>query len=56
LRDIEACLGAQPKKLYGMGLRGFVAKSTLADANEARVWRLWADLAAVLIRRARNST
>jgi Domain of unknown function (DUF4372) len=54
LRDIEACLGAQPTKLYGMGLRGLVAKSTLADANEARAWRLWADLAAVLIRRARK--
>ena len=54
LRDIEACLGAQPSKLYGMGLRGLVAKSTLADANEARDWRLWADLAAVLIRRARK--
>jgi len=54
LRDIIACLGAQPSKLYGMGLRGSVAKSTLADANEARDWRLWADLAAVLIRRARK--
>jgi hypothetical protein len=54
LRDIEACLGAQPSKLYGMGLRGLVAKSTLADANEARDWRLWVDLAAVLIRRARK--
>ena len=54
LRDIEACLGAQPSKLYGMGLRGPVAKSTLADANEVRDWRLWADLAAVLIRRARK--
>jgi hypothetical protein len=54
LRDIVACLGAQPSKLYGMGLRGSVAKSTLADANEARDWRLWADLAAVLIRRARK--
>ena len=54
LRDIVACLGAQPSKLYGMELRGSVAKSTLADANEARDWRLWADLAAVLIRRARK--
>jgi hypothetical protein len=33
LRDIEACLGSQPAKLYGIGLRGAVAKSTLADAN-----------------------
>ena len=54
LRDIEACLRAHPSKLYGMGLRGPVAKSTLADANELRDWRMWADLAAVLIRRARK--
>src|SRR6202521_4912109 len=54
LRDIEACLGAQPSKLYGMGLRGFVAKSTLADANELRDWRIWSNLAAVLIKRARK--
>jgi hypothetical protein len=54
LRDIEACLGAQPAKLYGMGLRQAVARSTLADANEKRDWRMWADLAAVLIRRARK--
>lgn len=54
LRDIQACLGAQPSKLYGMGLRGPVAKSTLADANELRDWRIWSDLAAVLIRRARK--
>ena len=54
LRDIEACLGACPSKLYGMGLRGAVAKSTLADANERRDWRIWFDLAAVLIRRARK--
>ena len=54
LRDIEACLGAQPSKLHGMGLRGIIAKSTLADANEARDWRIWADLAAILIRRARK--
>ena len=54
LRDIEACLGVQPPKLYGMGLREPVAKSTLADANEARDWRMWADVAATLIRRARK--
>ncbi len=54
LRDIEACLGVQPSKLYGMGLREPVARSTLADANEARDWRIWADVAAVLIRRARK--
>lgn len=54
LRDIEACLGAQPSKLYGMGLREAVARSTLADANELRDWRIWADIAVVLIRRARK--
>jgi hypothetical protein len=54
LRDIEACLGSHPSKLYGMGLRGSVAKSTLADANELRDWRIWSSLAAVLIKRARN--
>jgi hypothetical protein len=54
LRDIEACLGSQPSKLYGMGLRGPVAKSTLADANELRDWRIWSSLAAVLIKRARR--
>jgi transposase len=54
LRDIEACLGLQPSKLYGMGLREPVARSTLADANELRDWRIWSDLAAVLIKRARK--
>ena len=54
LRDIEACLGAQPSKLYGMGFRNPVAKSTLADANELRDWRMWYDLATILICRARK--
>jgi len=54
LRDIEACLSAQTPKLYHMGLREAVARSTLADANELRDWRIWADLAQVLIRRARR--
>jgi Transposase DDE domain/Domain of unknown function (DUF4372) len=54
LRDIEACLGAQPAKLYGMGLRQPVARTTLSDANERRDWRIWSDLAMVLIRRARR--
>jgi hypothetical protein len=54
LRDIEACLGSQHSKLYGMGLHGPVAKSTLADANELRDWRIWSNLAAVLIKRARK--
>jgi hypothetical protein len=54
LRDIEASLGAHPSKLYGMGFRSAVKRATLADANERRDWRIWADLAAVLIRRARK--
>ena len=54
LRDIEACLAANPAKLYGMGFRQPVKRSTLADANERRDWRIWADVAAVLIQRARR--
>ena len=54
LRDIEVTLGANAGKLYAMGLRHRVHRSTLADANERRDWRIWADVAAVLIRRARK--
>lgn len=54
LRDIEVTLGANAHKLYAMGIRNPVHRSTLADANESRDWRIWADLAAVLIRRARK--
>jgi len=54
LRDIEASLSANASKLYAMGFRAPVKRSTLADANELRDWRLWSDLAAVLIRRARK--
>lgn len=54
LRDIEATLGANASKLYGMGLRSAVRRSTLADANEVRNWRMWSDLSALLIRRARK--
>jgi hypothetical protein len=54
LRDIETCLLANQTKLYGMGFRTPVRRSTLADANEGRDWRIWADLAALLIRRARK--
>lgn len=54
LRGIEATLGANSSKLYGMGLRSAVRRSTLADANESRDWRIWAELAALLIRRARK--
>ncbi len=54
LRDIETCLLANQTKLYGMGFRSPIRRSTLADANEGRDWRIWADLAALLIRRARK--
>src|SRR6202171_5852443 len=53
-RDIEVTLGANANKLYAMGLRHTVHRSTLADANDSRDWRIWSDLAAVLIRRARK--
>src|SRR4030065_465638 len=54
LRDIEACLLANQTKLYSMGFRTPVKRSTLADANEGRDWHIWEDLATVLIRRARK--
>jgi Domain of unknown function (DUF4372)/Transposase DDE domain len=54
LRDIEASLSASASKLYAMGFRSAVRRSTLADANESRDWRIWSDLAALLIRRARK--
>ena len=54
LRDIEACLRAQPSKLYHMGFRGQVSRNTLAHANEVRDWRIYRDFAQVLIRLARN--
>lgn len=53
LRDIEACLRSLQEKLYHMGFRGRVSRSTLADANENRNWRIFADFAQVLIRMAR---
>lgn len=53
LRDIEACLAIQAKKLYHMGFRNPVKRSTLADANELRDWRIYAKFAHVLIRQAR---
>jgi len=52
LRDIEACLGSLQGKLYHLGFRGKVARSTLADANESRDWRIFADFAHVLIQQA----
>lgn len=54
LRDIESCLAAQAQKLYHMGLRQPVRRSTLADANESRDWRIYAEFAQRLITRARK--
>ena len=53
LRDIEACLRSMSGKLYHMGFRSRVARSTLAEANESRDWRIYADFAQVLIGIAR---
>jgi hypothetical protein len=54
LRDIEACLRAQAGKLYHMGIKSRVSRSTLADANEVRDWRIYADFAQSLIGIARR--
>jgi hypothetical protein len=54
LRDIESCLRAAGPKLYHMGIRGRVSRSTLADANENRDWRIYADFAQTLIATARQ--
>jgi transposase len=54
LRDIETCLSVQPSKLYGMGFREAVRRSTLADANENRDWRIYAEFAQKLIGQARK--
>lgn len=53
LRDIEACLRAQQTKLYHMGIRATISRSTLAEANERRDWRIYADFAQALIKLAR---
>jgi IS4 transposase len=53
LRDIEACLNALQSKLYHLGIRSKISKSTLADANNSRDWRIYADFAQVLINIAR---
>ena len=53
LRDIETCLRSMKNKLYHMGIRGKISRSTLADANNARDWRIYADFAQVLIQPAR---
>ncbi len=54
LRDIEACLSAQAAKLYHMGIRSPVRRATLADVNELRDWRIYADFAQRLIAQARK--
>ena len=54
LRDIESCLRFMQPKLYHMGFRGLISKSTLADANNQRDWHIYADFAQVLIHRARK--
>jgi hypothetical protein len=54
LRDIEACLRSMQKKLYHAGIRGKVSRSTLAEANEKRDWRIYSDFCHVLIDRARD--
>ena len=54
LRDIEACLRSMQSKLYHMGFRCKISRSTLADANEKRDWRIYADFAQVLIHQARD--
>jgi hypothetical protein len=54
LRDIESCLRSMKNKLYHMGIRGNVSRSTLADANEKRDWRIYADFAQILIHIARE--
>jgi len=54
LRDVEACLRAQPTKLYHLGIQGNVSRSALADANESRDWRIYCEFAHALIRIARR--
>ena len=54
LRDITTCLGALKDKLYHAGIRGEIVKSTLADANESRNWRIFGDFAQVLIKQAQK--
>jgi len=54
LRDIQACLRAEPSKLYHMGFRGRPSRNTLAYANKTRDWRIYADFAQVLIREAKR--
>ena len=53
LRDIEACLRAHQDKLYHMGIRGGMSRNTLANANQRRDWRIYAEFAQAMIRIAR---
>ena len=54
LRDIEACLRSRKEKLYHLGIRGRVSRSTLAEANEKRDWRMYVDFCQILISQARS--
>ena len=54
LRDIECCLRAMREKLYHIGIRGNISRSTLADANEKRDWHIYSDFAQILISEARQ--
>jgi len=54
LRDVATCLRSRPEQLYHLGIRGAVSHNTLADANRQRDWRIYHDLAQLLIRRART--
>jgi hypothetical protein len=54
LGDIECCLRAMKEKLYHMGIRGKISRSTIAYANENRDWRIYCDLAQILIHPARR--
>ncbi len=54
LRDIVSCLSSQQSKLYHLGFRGRIRRSTLSDANNTRDWRIYADFAAVLIKIAKK--
>jgi len=54
LRDIQACLRAAQTKLYHLGIRGKVSRNTLANANQVRDWRIYADFAQILIAKARK--
>lgn len=54
LRDIEVCLRSRQEKLYHLGIRGRISRSTIADANEKRDWRIYADFCQILISKART--